>query len=125
MKIELNHKITEEDFNKLPQLDRIEFRQKRDYLENNRCDLNPLEVLQPMFIIIGFIMLVGLGLYNINLESTYAVLNLIPLAIKLFVFLFIIFLFLQIAEGIIFQKQKRLLIDSYFKQEIKFKGGKK
>ena len=125
MRIKLNHEITEEEFNKLPQLDRIEFRQKRDYLNNNRIDLNPLGLFQPMFIIIGFIMLIGLGLYNLNPESTYTLFNLIPLVVKLFAFLFGILLVLQIAEVIIFHKQKRLFIDSYFKQEIKVKGGNK
>lgn len=32
-------KITKEQFDKLPQLDRIEFRQKRDYLENNKVEI--------------------------------------------------------------------------------------
>ena len=125
MKIELNHKITEKDFDKLPQLDRIEFRQKRDYLENNKPTFNPSSLFNPMFFLIGFIVLVGLGLYNINPDSAYTMFNLIPLVSKLFLFVLVIWVILSIIQYILFMKQKELLMEQYFKQEIKMKGGKR
>lgn len=116
-------KIKKEDFDKLKQLDRIEFRQKRDYIERyfDNGNLGSWDFFYNMLAISGFVMIIGLLFYNINPSSTYKLLGIFPMIIKLTIGFFIL---LKVGEIFLNYKQKKeleKLEEEYFKIEVKNK----
>ncbi|KKM69076.1 hypothetical protein LCGC14_1454470 [marine sediment metagenome] len=112
-------KITEEKFNKLKQMDRIEYRQKEDRI-NEKFD----NILIPGFInfslyLIGFILLLSFASYNISKELFVSIFSIIyPVSKILFIFGLIV-LFIDIIS--VFAKKKKVneLNEEYFSVEVK------
>ncbi len=61
-------KITKEKFNKLPQLDRIEYRQRDDRIRNYIRGSVLITLIYTFSFVIGFILLMYVGLLNISEE---------------------------------------------------------
>ena len=121
----INKNITKEEFNKLSQLDRIEFRQREDKLDKELdSDLGSWDFLWKMFALTGFIIILSLLIYNINPQLTIRILSTIPLLIKLTVGFFVALKIIEIA--IIFRrgKEKIKLREEYFDIKVETKPKK-
>ena len=121
----INKNITKEEFNKLSQLDRIEFRQREDKLDKElNSDLGSWDFLWGVFVLTGFIIILSLLIYNINPQSTIRILSTIPLLIKLTVGFFVALKIIEIA--IIFRrgKEKIKLREEYFDIKVETKPKK-
>jgi len=121
----INKNITKEEFNKLSQLDRIEFRQREDKLDKElNSDLGSWDFLWGVFVLTGFIIILSLLIYNINPQSTIRILSTIPLLIKLTVGSFVLLKIIEIA--IIFRrgKEKIKLREEYFDIKVETKPKK-
>jgi hypothetical protein len=120
---EFNNKLVQEQFDKMNQLDRIEFRQKRDYLSSQSIDTGAVKFLLYMCAIIGFVFLTALGAYNINPESASVIASLIPSLFKVGLLIFIFLIVLQLLFKLIDLRKRKELFEEYFK--IKYIGRKK
>ena len=118
----MKQRITKEQFNKLKQLDRIEFIQRKDYIEKYYDgNLGSWDLLNRMLVIIGFVLIIALLFYNINPSSTYRILGVIPTLIKLAI---VFFVFLKIVEIVIYMKQRKeinKLEEEYFNFNVEVK----
>ena len=118
----MKSRITKEQFSKLNQLDRIEYRQRyyltEKYYDN---DFGSWYFVNKMFIIMGFIILISVSFYNIDSGVTFRLLSVIPLLIKLTVMFFVILLGGEIFMTIKRIKELKKLEEEYFKVEIKTK----
>ena len=124
MNFNFNHKFSKEDMDKLPQLDRIELRQKIHWLEENKVDVGLFPFLFSMLIIIGFIILLTSSLLSINLILALKIFYLIPTIVKLTI-LGVIFLFLlKILFTLTYIKNKKEIYTQYFEQKIEVKKKK-
>ena len=115
-------KIKKEQFKNLNQLDRIEFRQRTEWIKkyyNN--DLGSWYFLNRMFFLLGFIILLGISIYNINPESCYKILNLLPLIFQVGIIIFLLLIFGEIVVSYLREKEIGKLEEEYFKIEIKSK----
>lgn len=116
------HKVNQEEFNKLPQLDRIEFRQKQDYLEKYYdSNLGSWHFLNQMFTFMGFLIIIALLVYNINPKYIINIFSVLILLIKLTIVCFIILITAELIISFKRIKEKRKLQDEYFKVEVKSK----
>jgi uncharacterized membrane protein len=120
---EFNNKLVQEQFDKMNQLDRIEFRQKRNYLEEQKINVGVPNFLIYIFVIIGFVFLVGLGAYQISPESASTIMNMIPSIFRAGFVVFIGLLLLQVLFALMHLKKKKELFEEYFK--INFTKNKK
>ena len=117
-------KLEKEQFDKLPQLDRIEFRQKFNRLEENEPNIGYFKFITFMFIAIGFILLLSFSVYNIDSETAIILLSLIPSIFK-FGFISVLFLIvLEILLKLVWLKQKKILYNEYFEHKIEVKKKK-
>ena len=115
-------RITKEQFNKLPQLDRIEFRQREEKINKELDgDLGSWDFLWQMFAVIGFIVIVSLLVYNINSQVTIRLLLIIPLLIKITFGFFVALKILEIVISIKRIKEKRKLQEEYFNFKVEVK----
>jgi len=122
--MENKKQITKEDFYNLSQLDRIEYRQRLELIEKERIEVIPFGFLNSILLIVGFVFLVALGMYNISPHSFVIVLNLIPLIFRVGISFFIFLVILDLIFSHLNNKKKRELINEYFPLEIK-RGKKK
>jgi hypothetical protein len=122
--MENKKQITKEDFYNLSQLDRIEYRQRLELIEKERIEVRPFGFLNSILLIVGFVFLVALGMYNISPHSFVIVLNLIPLIFRVGISFFIFLVILDLIFSHLNNKKKRELINEYFPLEIK-RGKKK
>ncbi len=68
-------KINQEKFYKLNQLDRIEFRQKEERISKKwGFFITPYSIIY-CIIIIGFLILLAVGMYSINKDVTYSLIE--------------------------------------------------
>ena len=118
--------ITKEDFNKLNQLDRIEFRQKMYFLNKRReeSDPQPVGFFYILLTICGFIFLCALGMYNINPSSFVTLMNIIPTIIYYGIVFFTILIIIRLYFYCRYKKEEQEIINEYFPMEFK-KNGKK
>ncbi len=117
-------KLEKEQFDKFPQLDRIEFRQKFNRLEENEPNIGYFKFITFMFIAIGFILLLSFSVYNIDSETAIILLSLIPSIFK-FGFISVLFLIvLEILLKLVWLKQKKILYNEYFEHKIEVKKKK-
>jgi len=117
-------KLEKEQFDKLPQLDRIEFRQKFNRLEENEPSFNYFQFFNFILIAIGFILLLSFSVYNIDSETAIILLSLIPSIFK-FGFISVLFLIvLEILLKLVWLKQKKILYNEYFEHKIEVKKKK-
>ena len=115
-------RLKQEEFNKLPQLDRIEFRQRKEDIERNFItDLGSFKFLWNMFLLMGLVILIAVSFYSISPASTLSILGVLPLMIRLTTCFFVILVFGEIMLNIKKSKIKRELNEEYFKQEVKVK----
>lgn len=113
-------KITQEQFDKLPQLDRIEFRQKFEYIKRNKIDTNPFSFLNDMAILGILLLIAGIGLANIDIETAYNFLNsVMPIFVKLVAIVFTLMILLNIFFSLDNKKKLNRLEEEYFKVEAK------
>lgn len=70
-------KIDQKKFDKLNQLDRIEFRQKEDRIKDKYEVGLLITAVNTILIGVGFILLIAIGVYNINIESSRILFNLL------------------------------------------------
>jgi hypothetical protein len=115
------HKLTQEQFDKLPQLDRIELRQKRDFLERHKVELQPTSFLWTFFMLAGFIMLVAIGVWNINFDSAVRIMSLIPMIIKVGAIGTIVLTILDLAFEYKHRKEMDKVYDYYFQDKVEVK----
>lgn len=108
-------KIYQEDFDKLKQLDRIEFRQKQDEIEKRR-DRN--YIFTTLFIIGLFMLVLFLLLNIISYQSSGEYLK--DFSILGFVFVMIIFgFFFDLFILFYYGKKAEKLVEEYFEVKIK------
>ncbi len=112
-------KIDKEKFNKLKQLDRIEFRQKLNYINEYFGGFSVFGFINFSMIIMGFLLLLVLSSYNISKELFVSALNLIQPTLQLLLFGIFIILLLDIVSFILKIKRLRELEEEYFKIEVK------
>jgi hypothetical protein len=112
---EFNNKLVQEQFDEMNQLDRIEFRQKRNYLEEQKINVGAPNFLIYIFGLIGFVFLVGLEAYQISPESASTIMNMIPSIFRMGVAVFIGLLVLQLLFTLMHLKKKKELFEEYFK----------
>ncbi len=116
-------KINKEQFNKLSQLDRIEFRQKQENIFNG--SLLATMIYMSAFVI-GFILLMYVGLLNISAETAKTfMINMLPV-VNVFKIVFIIAFIFDIAIVITKMKHRKELVKEFFdcKVDIKPKSKK-
>lgn len=114
-------KINQEEFNKLNQLDRIEFRQKEDRIRQ-RLDTGNMIVYYPMLCCFALITIVIMALssYNVLGKVTYLrVMNLIPGITFLFIGGFFILLAIEIFVSTLRNKKLEELEREFFKTQVK------
>ena len=104
-------KIDKEKFNKLKQLDRIEFRQKFNRIEDMGSSL--INVLWSLVIIISIFMT------GFIISENIAFVNLLVKTLLLFSVIFFIELVMILTYFIIRVRLKRELIEEYFLIEVK------
>jgi hypothetical protein len=113
--------IIKEQFNKLNQLDRIEFRQKRELIKSEKIDLCPWQFMNFIYFIIGFSLLMFLQLWQINLELANSFMMKLSRVYPM-MFLFAIALFLgNILFELINKKRIKELNQEYFEVKCKKK----
>lgn len=114
-------KITQEEFNKLPQLDRIELRQKRDWLENHKPKSFILPFFKAMIFIWVSLILLGFGILNYSPESAEKIFHLVSQISLFSIFMFIIFYVLDITRIFFYEKKMNEVYQSYFSQKTEVK----
>ena len=112
-------KINQEKFNQLSQLDRIEFRQKYDRIENF-FNGSVLVSFSYMFAFaLAFILLMYVGLLNISAEvAKQFLLNMLPL-VSIVKIVFIVAFIFDIIIVVIKVVNKDKLQKEYFKETVK------
>jgi uncharacterized membrane protein len=111
-------KITEEKFNKLKQLDRIEYRQK-EYNINNDSDDGLLRLFHVSIILSGIFTASFLVIKNLTGDINYNLFNIASLFLKVSVICFIIHYILSFISILIRHKKLKELQEQYFKIEVK------
>lgn len=117
-------KLEQEQFNKLPQLDRIEFRQKFNRLEENKPNFNIFYFLNFILIAIGFVILLSFSVYNINPELTTRLFLIIPSIFKLGFCGIIFLVMLELLLKFNWVKRRQELYNEYFEHKIEVKKKK-
>ena len=113
-------KISKEKFDKLPQLDRIEYRQIEDRIRNY-YNIDLMNYTINFFsILYGFLILCAFEIYQISgLESFQSFLTKISHTIPIVAFLILISIFVEITFYIVKHININKLNEKYFKVEIK------
>ena len=112
-------KIDKEKFNKLKQLDRIEYRQKLEEINLKCGKINLPGFINHSVYILGFILLLAISSYSINKEMFVSFLNIIlPLSKLLLIVGFIIFI-MDILGFFVKHKKINELNEEYFLVEVK------
>ena len=124
MRYNFTTELEKEQFDKLPQLDRIEFRQKHNRIEDNKPSFNYFQFFNFILITIGFILLLSFSIYNINSDATIRLLFVIPLVVKLGMLGIIFLILLELLLKILWLKQKKELYNEYFEHKIEVKKKK-
>jgi len=123
--MKFNYKnISQEEMDKLPQLDRIELRQKRDWLEHNKIDMGAFSFLNMMLIVSGLLLLTSIILLNLNIASTIKLLESMFLVIRIGIYGFLMLFIFQIAANIKHRKQMTMIHEYYFEQKTEVKRKK-
>jgi len=117
-------KIKQEEFDKLPQLDRIELRQKRDYINENRLDFDPFGFLKHIFMAPGFVFLLAIILINNNLDASVRFLSLFVTILKIGIYGFIILFIFQLISYIKHRDFMNEMYSQYFDQKTEVKKKK-
>jgi hypothetical protein len=119
-------KITPEQFDCLPQLDRIEYRQKQDRINKHFKTNYFIGLTNSFFFIMAFIVLSSIGLWNINPEAGINIIALLPLLFKVYVVSAVTFLFIDFYSWFMCRSELKELDEYYFsfKTEVKAKNGK-
>ncbi len=119
-------RITKEEFNKLPQLDRIEYRQRREEIKKHLFKIGFYNLLNPMCVIIGFfILLVVIMFDKFPIDLIISFLTIIPSLIKLTLYGSLFIIFIDFFFLLINKKELNKLDEEYFKKEIKIKNDKR
>ncbi len=113
-------KIKQEHFDKLSQLDRIEF-----MLRLKRIEDNGYGVLYPfmklMFIAMGFLFLVGINFYSINETIFISIFSLLSMVAKITVGAMIILTTLDMFSYYLSHKKIKELTNKFFKFKVEVK----
>jgi hypothetical protein len=111
-------KITKEQFSRLKQLDRIEFRQR--YKEYEDTSSVTLGLAWDMFFILGFLMLL-IPLYQLayGKDVVISLFHVFPIIIVVFKVAIIICVATDIISMIYNYVQRKRIINEYFKVEVK------
>ena len=118
-------KIKQEDFDKLPQLDRIEFMQRKRLLEENRSYLL-FSFLKLMFVIFGFILLLAMVSYNISKDLFLALFSLLDETINVAILGVILCGVIDIIKNVKLMKESKKLTEKFFDFKVEAKkNGKK
>jgi len=111
--------ISQEEFDKLPQLDRIELRQKRDFLKEEYKEMGFFSFLNTIIKWAAYLFLLSFVLFDVSPEASFNILNIIPFVFRVGL---IICLFLTIGDIILkinHNKKMNKLYLEYFKQETR------
>lgn len=113
-------KITKEKFNKLKQLDRIEFRQKQRIIQEKNESGSFTHFLNCSMLIIGYlVLLLGIFLSGDNAEAVRNLINIFPTVIKLLAILLFIGFCLDVYYLFKYRKEMFELISEYFEVKTK------
>jgi hypothetical protein len=110
--------IKREDFNKLSQLDRIEYRQRRDVIEKDAMDFGAVEFLTKMVYLMFILIIVALQFYSINIDSYSKVMMTMPLLTKITVIVFTLLMIGSLVQHSITRKKLKQLNEEYFTEVI-------
>lgn len=116
-------KISKEKFNKLNQLDRIEFRQRIELIAE-RCSISSIGFLKDMLLLLIVLTLFNILIININYEAGMILINTLVLIIKVVMIGTIFLLVIDFLRYGIYLRDKRELEEEYFNIEIKTKKKK-
>jgi small-conductance mechanosensitive channel len=105
-------KITEEQISKLKQLDRIEYRQKRDYLIN-KYEWGDWITIPYLCLITAILVLIMGKLYGLDLINTSETI------VEMGTVLCILLVVINVIRSLICAKRMRELEEEYFKAEVK------
>ncbi len=119
-------KISQEKFNQLSQLDRIEYRQKRDQIEEVYSGSILSRMIYMFLFMIGFIFLAYIGLLNISAETAKNFMIVILPVFNVMRIALIVALAFDIAVIILKSKRRNELTKEFFdcKTTIKLKSKK-
>lgn len=110
--------IEQEEIDKLPQLDRIELRQKRDFIIENKLSFPVNYFMNLMLVFIGFLILFSLMYFNI-FEKLPDIFYTIPLLMQIVILTTILLLLFNFILAHKNNEQLNKMYSNYFKQEAK------
>lgn len=114
--------IKKEDFNKLSQLDRIEFRQRYYFLDKKFEGSFTWGMVTMTLFILGFVMLSFFGLANlVGIEGALPLLRVLNKVIFIGYSLIIFGIVVDLVRFVLYLKHKKELESEYFKIEVKKK----
>ena len=117
-----DYRFSEEDFNKLTQLDRIEYRQREDRVYKD-FDFSFISVaiisFQYLFAFMIIVAVAGYGSFGVHFFIL--MIGVMLVLIRLFIVLFLLAVIGDMIMSYYKRKQLKLLKDSYFKIEVRKK----
>ena len=114
--------ITQEDFDKLKQNDRIEYLLRKDYefKKEDNLKVNWLESFYFILMVAGFCILMFLGLSNlVGMERSIAILRLIVPLFYIGMFIVVFGIIYNLVIALMFNKRNKELESEFFKKEVK------
>ena len=111
-------KIEQEDFDKLKQLDRIEYRQQEDRINEN-SDNGVIELFYVSIIMSGIFTASSLVIKNLTGSINYNLFNIASIFLSISIIVFIIHYILLFISLLIKRKRLKDLQEQYFKTEVK------
>lgn len=115
----LKTQIKKDDFWKLSQLDRIEYRQRLQNIKDEHVELGIFNLINVMLGISLFCFLLAVVSYGYNQQLAITFLNLIPKIINVGIWFSIFLLILQQFFNYKTYKAKRELLAEYFSTDLK------
>ena len=117
------NKITKEQFNKLNQLDRIELRQKIQWLENKKPNGWTLGFIIPFVNMTLYVILLGVCVGNISLNAMVSIFSSLPAIVKMGLIGSLIIFGVEVIVYLRYKKVKEEIYSDYF--DFKFEVKKK
>lgn len=119
--IEYKYKFTEEDFNKLPALSRIEYRQREEVIFKQHKFSATNFIFWFFMIIFGFLILLSVAGYGISRQFTIAVFRIIFNLVLVYIAVYILAMIGDYINNLKEKKKLKALKDSYFNFKVEVK----
>lgn len=123
--MKLFREVSKEEFYKLSQLDRIEYRQKEDRINKKFSGSITLDLINSVFIFLGFYLLVIFGIYNISTAAAISLTSTLPEIIRIFILFSIVTIALDGIRIYVKVKLFKELYEEFFKLKLEVKNVKR